>query len=113
MFIVSPGYDPVTTTGQIASGANLIRFTSGRGSMFSSQLAPTLKLASNTPTFTHLEVDMDINCSLVIDGELCVEQMGERIIRHILRAASAEKTKSELQGLGNQKFVPRHLGIVS
>lgn len=113
VFMDSPGYDPVATTGQIASGANLICFTTGRGSMFGSKPAPTLKLASNTPMFTRLEEDMDINCGLVIDGELSVEQMGERIFGHILRAASGEKTKSELLGLGDHEFVPWHLGIVS
>ena len=113
VFMDSPGYDPVATTGQIASGANLIFFTTGRGSMFGSKPAPTLKLASNTPMFEHLEEDMDINCGLVIDGELDVAQMGERIFRHILRAASGEKTRSELLGLGDHEFVPWHLGIVS
>lgn len=68
VFMDSPGYDPVASTGQIASGANLICFTTGRGSMFGSKPAPTIKLASNTPMFTKLEEDMDINCGLVIDG---------------------------------------------
>jgi altronate hydrolase len=113
VFMDSPGYDPVATTGQIASGANLICFTTGRGSMFGSKPAPTIKLASNTPMFTRLEEDMDINCGLVIDGELSIEQMGQRIFEHILRSASGDKTKSELLGLGNHEFVPWHLGIVS
>jgi altronate hydrolase len=103
----------VATTGQIASGANLICFTTGRGSMFGSKPAPTLKLASNTPMFTRLEEDMDINCGLVIDGELSVPEMGQRIFELILRAASGEPTKSELLGLGDHEFVPWHLGIVS
>lgn len=113
VFMDSPGYDPVATTGQIASGANLICFTTGRGSMFGSKPAPTIKLASNTPMYQRLEEDMDINCGLVIDGVLSVEQMGERIFRHILRSASGEPTKSELLGLGDHEFVPWHLGIVS
>ena len=113
VFMDSPGYDPVATTGQIASGANLICFTTGRGSMFGSKPAPTVKLASNTPMFLRLEEDMDINCGLVIDGVLSVEQMGKHIFQHVLRAASGEKTKSELLGLGDNEFVPWHLGIVS
>ena len=113
VFMDSPGYDPVATTGQIASGANLICFTTGRGSMFGSKPAPTIKLASNTPMFTRLEEDMDINCGLVIDGDLDIQQMGQRIFEHILRTASGERTKSELLGLGDQEFVPWHLGIVS
>jgi len=113
VFMDSPGYDPVAATGQIASGANLICFTTGRGSMFGSKPAPTIKLASNSPMFHRLEEDMDINCGLVLDGELSVAQMGERIFAHILRAASGESTKSELLGLGDHEFVPWHLGIVS
>ncbi|MBP6901360.1 MAG: altronate dehydratase [Burkholderiaceae bacterium] len=113
VFMDSPGYDPVATTGQIASGANLICFTTGRGSMFGSKPAPTIKLASNTPMFTRLNEDMDINCGLVIDGELDIQQMGQRIFEHILRTASGEPTKSELLGLGDHEFVPWHLGIVS
>jgi len=113
VFMDSPGYDPVASTGQIASGANLICFTTGRGSMFGSKPSPTIKLASNTAMFTRLEDDMDINCGLILDGELDVQQMGERIFQHILKAASGEPTKSELLGLGDHEFVPWHMGIVS
>ncbi len=113
VFMDSPGYDPVASTGQIASGANLICFTTGRGSMFGSKPAPTIKLASNTPMFKRLEEDMDVNCGVVLDGELTVPQMGERIFEQILRYASGEPTKSELLGLGDHEFVPWHLGIVS
>lgn len=113
VFMDSPGYDPVASTGQIASGANLICFTTGRGSMFGSKPAPTIKLASNTPMFKRLEEDMDINCGLIIDGELTVAQMGEKIFEHILRAASGQPTKSEALGLGDNEFVPWHMGIVS
>ena len=113
VFMDSPGYDPVATTGQIASGANLICFTTGRGSMFGSKPAPTIKLASNTPMYTRLEEDMDINCGAVLDGECDIAQMGQRIFEHILRAASGEQTKSEQLGLGDHEFVPWHLGIVS
>jgi altronate hydrolase len=113
VFMDSPGYDPVASTGQIASGANLICFTTGRGSMFGSKPAPTIKLASNTPMFTRLEEDMDVNCGAVLDGEVDVQQMGERIFEQILRHASGEKTKSELLGLGDHEFVPWHIGIVS
>ena len=113
VFMDSPGYDPVASTGQIASGANLICFTTGRGSMFGSKPAPTIKLASNTAMYTRLEEDMDINCGLILDGELSVPQMGERIFQQILRHASGEPTKSEGLGLGDNEFVPWHLGIVS
>jgi altronate hydrolase len=113
VFMDSPGYDPVAATGQIASGANLICFTTGRGSMFGSKPAPTIKLASNTAMFARLREDMDINCGAVIDGDVSMEEMGRRIFAHILRVASGERTCSELLGLGDHEFVPWHLGIVS
>ncbi|MCT9124772.1 UxaA family hydrolase [Cupriavidus gilardii] len=113
VFMDSPGYDPVAVTGQIASGANLICFTTGRGSMFGSKPAPTIKLASNTPMYRRLADDMDINCGVIVDGELTVAEMGQRIFEHILRVASGEKTRSELLGLGDNEFVPWHMGIVS
>jgi altronate hydrolase len=112
VFMDSPGYDPVATTGQIASGANLICFTTGRGSMFGSKPAPTLKLASNTPMFRRLEEDMDIDCGRILDGELSVQAMGALIFEHILSCASGERSKSELLGLGDHEFVPWHLGVV-
>ncbi len=113
VFMDSPGFDPVATTGQIASGANLICFTTGRGSMFGSKPAPTIKLASNSPMFRRLADDMDINCGEIVDGTLTVAEMGEQIFRHILRVASGERTRSEELGLGDHEFVPWHLGIVS
>ena len=96
-----------------ASGANLICFTTGRGSMFGSKPAPTIKLASNTAMYERLKEDMDINCGLVIDGEATMQQMGQIIFDEILRAASGAPTKSELLGLGDHEFIPWHLGVVS
>lgn len=113
VFMDSPGYDPVSATGQIASGANLICFTTGRGSMFGSKPAPTIKLASNTAMFERLRKDMDINCGVVIDSQVTLPEMGQRIFEAILQYASGEKTKSELLGLGDYEFVPWHIGIVS
>ena len=113
VFMDSPGYDPVASTGQIASGANLICFTTGRGSMFGSKPAPTIKLASNSAMYRKLEEDMDLNCGAILDGEVDVAQMGQRIFEAILRHASGEPTKSEALGLGDHEFVPWHLGIVS
>ncbi|WP_165855782.1 UxaA family hydrolase [Marinobacter sp. JSM 1782161] len=113
VFMDSPGYDPVAVTGQIASGANLICFTTGRGSMFGSKPAPTIKLASNTPMYDRLTEDMDINCGQVIDGTLDMDAMGQAIFEHILRVASGEATCSERLGLGDHEFVPWHVGIVS
>lgn len=113
VFMDSPGFDPCSATGQIASGANLICFTTGRGSMFGAKPVPSLKLASNTPMYQRLSEDMDINCGLVIDGQATVEQLGEEIFQQILLAASGRPTKSEALGLGDNEFVPWQLGIVT
>ena len=113
VFMDTPGYDPVSATGQIAGGANLICFTTGRGSMFGARPVPSMKLASNTPMYTKLANDMDVNCGVVVDGAATVEELGRRIFEQILRVASGERTKSELLGLGDNEFVPWSLGIVT
>ena len=111
VFMDTPGYDPVSATGQIAGGANLICFTTGRGSCFGSVPAPTVKLASNTPMYARMAGDMDINCGVVIDGDATIDQMGCAIFEQILRHASGEPTKSEALGVGLNEFVPWPLGI--
>ena len=113
VFMDTPGYDPVGATGQVAGGANLLCFTTGRGSVFGMKPAPSIKLATNTPMYERLSEDMDINCGLIVDGECSVAEMGQRIFEQILRHASGEPTKSEQLGLGDNEFVPWHLGIVS
>ena len=111
VFMDTPGYDPVSATGQIAGGANLVAFTTGRGSMFGSKPAPCIKLATNTEMFRHLEEDMDINCGEIVDGTKTMEQMGQAIFQLFLDTASGKKTKSELLGLGDNEFVPWDIGI--
>ena len=112
VFMDTPGYDPCSATGQVAGGANIICFTTGRGSMFGAKPVPSLKLATNTPMFRRLEEDMDLNCGEVLDGTLSIEEMGQRIFEQILRTASGERTKSELLGVGDHEFVPWQIGIV-
>jgi altronate hydrolase len=113
VFLDTPGYDPVSATGQIASGANLIAFTTGRGSMFGSKPAPCIKLATNTPMYEHLEEDMDINCGQILDGTRTMEEMGQAIFELMIETASGQKSKSELLGLGDNEFVPWNIGIMS
>ena len=110
-FMDTPGYDPIASTGQIAGGANLLCFTTGRGSCFGSVMVPVLKLASNTPLYQHMEGDMDINCGAVIDGEKDLEQMGSEIFEKILEVASGRKTKSEDLGVGESEFTPWPIGV--
>jgi altronate hydrolase len=110
VFMDTPGYDPVSVTGQVAGGANMICFTTGRGSCFGCKPAPSLKLATNTPMYNRMADDMDINCGEILDGGANVEEMGERIFRLILATASGQRTKSELLGYGEDEFAPWHLG---
>ena len=109
----TPGFDPVSATGQIAGGANMICFTTGRGSCFGSYPSPTIKLASNSTMYTRMHGDMDINCGKVIDGEKTLDEMGEEIFEKILAVASGEQSKSELLGVGEEEFAPWQIGVLS
>ncbi len=112
VFMDTTGYDPASATGQIAGGANMILFTTGRGSCFGSVPAPTMKLATNTPMYEHMKEDMDMNCGIVIDGEATIQEMGQKIFEQLLRTASGEKTKSEELGVGWVEFVPWRLTLM-
>jgi altronate hydrolase len=106
----TPGYDPVSATGQVAGGANMVCFTTGRGSAYGCKPAPSLKLATNTPLFQRQEDDMDINCGTIVDGKETIGEVGARFFELVLRTASGEKTKSELWGYGEDEFAPWTLG---
>jgi altronate hydrolase len=110
VYMDTPGYDPVSATGQVAGGANMILFTTGRGSAYGCKPSPSLKLATNTPLFVHQEDDMDINCGTVIDGTETIQQVGARIFALILETASGRKSKSEAFGYGDDEFAPWTLG---
>jgi len=113
VFMDSPGYDPVAATGQVASGANLITFTTGRGSCYGGIPSPCIKLATNTPMYRVMEEDMDINCGTIIDGEKTIQEMGAIIFDEMLQIASGKKTKSEELGVGEDEFQPWNIGIFS
>jgi altronate hydrolase len=110
VFMDAPGYDPMGATGQIASGANLVLFTTGRGSCFGAKPAPSIKLATNTKMYTRMVDDMDINCGDIMDGDATVEQKGREIFEMIIEVASGAKSKSEALGVGNEEFVPWMIG---
>jgi altronate hydrolase len=112
VFMDTPGHDPVSLTGMVAGGANLICFSTGRGSVYGCKPVPVTKLATNTEMYTRMEDDMDINCGQTIDGATTVAEMGERIFRFILEVAGGKKTKSELNGIGDNEFVPWFMGAV-
>jgi altronate hydrolase len=110
VFMDSPGYDPAATTGQIASGCQIVCFTTGRGSAFGSKPAPTIKLATNSRLYQSMEEDMDINCGDIVEGSATIDTKGEEIFRKILSVASGERSKSEMLGLGDNEFVPWQIG---
>jgi altronate hydrolase len=110
VYMDSPGYDPVSATGQVAGGANVLCFTTGRGSVFGCKPTPSLKLATNTALYRHMTDDMDINCGSIVDGDETIQQNGQRIFDLILRTASGDKTKSEALGIGDDEFEPWKIG---
>ena len=109
VFMDSPGFDPMSATGQVASGANLIAFTTGRGSCFGCRPAPSIKLATNSVVYNRMEEDMDLDCGAILDGSRSIEEMGAEIFRCILATASGSATKSELLGYGEDEFAPWHV----
>jgi len=110
VFMDTPGYDPVSATGQVAGGANVICFTTGRGSCYGCKPVPSLKLATNTPMYQRMADDMDINCGEIVDGTATLEQKGQEIFKLILDTASGKKSKSEEFGYGEDEFAPWHFG---
>jgi len=112
VYMDTPGYDPVSATGQVAGGANLICFTTGRGSAYGCAPSPSLKLSTNTALWTKQQEDIDIDCGTIVDGLETVDEVGERIFRLMLDTASGRATKSEQHGYGQNEFVPWQLGAV-
>ncbi len=110
VFMDTPGYDPVSATGQVAGGANVICFTTGRGSVYGCKPTPSLKLATNSLMYHRMSEDMDINCGAILDGGKSVQQVGEEIFRRIIEIASGERSQSEVHGFGEDEFAPWVLG---
>ena len=112
VYMDTPGYDPVSATGQVAGGANMICFTTGRGSAYGCAPSPSLKLSTNTALWNKQQDDMDINCGEIVDGTSDIQAMGQRIFEMVLAAASGAATKSEQHGYGQNEFVPWQVGAV-
>jgi len=102
----TPGNDPASVTGIVAGGANVVVFTTGRGSCFGSKPVPTLKVTTNSSIYYRMRDDMDLNAGTILDGEKTVEEVGQEIFEAIIAVASGEKTKSEAQGIGDEEFSP-------
>lgn len=111
VYMDTPGYDPVAATGQVAGGANVLCFTTGRGSAYGCKPVPSIKLATNTDLYNRMPDDMDINCGDILDG-VSIEEKGREIFNAILDVASGKRSKSELLGYGRNEFVPWQIGAV-
>jgi altronate hydrolase len=105
----SPGFDPASVTGKVAGGANLIMFTTGRGSCFGCKPTPVIKVASNTPLFEALQEDMDLNAGVILEGR-DLQSVGDDFFEFVLRVASGEKTCSEKLDVGDHEFIPWTVG---
>lgn len=112
IFMDTPGYDPVSATGQIAGGCNLVAFTTGRGSVSGFKPAPTVKIATNSQMYDRMSDDMDLNCGPIIEGEMTIEEAGQAIFDMLVAVASGAPTKSELLDYGDNEFVPWPMGAV-
>jgi altronate hydrolase len=107
----TPGHDPVSVTGLIAGGANMVVFTTGRGSVFGAKPVPSIKLATNSLVYRAMEEDMDINCGVILEGTP-LPVVGRQIFEEVVAVASGKKTKSELAGVGEEEFAPWIIGPV-
>jgi altronate hydrolase len=112
VFMDTPGYDPVSATGMVAGGANVIAFTTGRGSVFGSRPVPTVKLATNSELATRMTDDIDVDCSGVVEAGVTVEEMGRRVYRSLIEVASGARSASEALGVGGEEIVPWQIGAV-
>jgi altronate hydrolase len=109
VFMDSPGFDPVSITGLVASGANVVAFTTGRGSCFGCKPVPSIKIASNTPMYERMVDDMDVDAGVILTGTP-VAEVGRQIFELVLEVASGRKTKSEQHGIGEEEFAPWSIG---
>ncbi|HCP01412.1 MAG: galactonate dehydratase [Alphaproteobacteria bacterium] len=112
VFMDSPGFDPASITGEVASGANLVCFTTGRGSVYGCKPSPSIKLATNTEMYESMSDDMDINAGKIADGNATIEDVGLEIFDYMLDIASGTQSKSEALGFGDNEFIPWQVGAV-
>jgi altronate hydrolase len=112
VFMDTPGYDPVSVTGMVAGGANVVCFTTGRGSVFGCKPVPSIKLATNTEMYRRMAEDMDINCGVILDGTADVEEVGRQIYHTVVDVASGAAPVSEELGIGDEEFAPWQVGAV-
>jgi altronate hydrolase len=113
VFMDTPGYDPISATGQVAGGANMICFTTGRGSAYGCAPSPSVKLATNSALMERQSDDMDLNCGEVLDGTNTIEALGAALFQLLLDTASGQRSRSESHGYGQNEFVPWQISVVT
>ena len=109
----TPGYDPISATGQVAGGANLICFTTGRGSAYGCAPTPSLKIATNNALWKRQQEDMDLNCGTILTGEATIAEKGRELFQLMLDTASGKRSCSEVHGYGQNEFVPWQIGAIT
>jgi altronate hydrolase len=108
-FMDTPGYDPVSVTGMVAGGCNIVLFTTGRGSCFGFKPAPSIKLCTNSTTYHRMVEDMDINAGQIMEN-VPMESLTAELLDLIIAIASGQPSKSEAQGIGEAEFNPWSIG---
>ncbi len=110
-FMDTPGYDPVSATGMVAGGANLLAFTTGRGSVFGSRPTPCLKISTTTRLYEHMRADMDFDAGPAMSREDQI-RYGILLFEALVDMASGTPSKSEALGFGTEEIVPWRMGAV-
>jgi len=105
VFMDTPGSDPPSVTGMLAGGCNLILFTTGRGTAYGSNVAPCIKIASNSRLYRQMGDDIDFNAGRVIEGESW-EHATEELLEQVIAVASGQRTSNEQNGLAENEFIP-------
>ena len=110
-FMDTPGYDPVSATGMVAGGANVLAFTTGRGSVFGSRPTPCLKISTTSRLYEHMRGDMDFDAGPAMSREDQI-RYGTRLFETLVDMASGTPSKSETLGFGAEEIVPWRMGAV-
>ena len=98
----TPGEDIDSITGMVAGGAQVIVFTSGRGTPTGSPIAPVIKLTGNQDTYRKMTDNIDFDAGRVISGEATVEELGKELFDEMIRVCNGKLTKAE--SLGHREF---------
>lgn len=94
----TPGYDQLSVPGLVGAGAQIVCFTTGRGTGIGNAIAPVIKISSNTPLYERMRDDTDINAGAILSNGVPLEEMGRHILELIIRVASGEHTRAEKNG---------------